>query len=674
VLNSIFISLIGWIPAVVVMFALWPVRKAAAAAVIGAWLLLPPFGISLPGFPDYSKVTAASLGVLFGTMFFGIHHIIAFRPRWFDVPMLLWCFTGLFSSLANGLGPYDGLSESLSLFLNWGFPYFFGRLYFGDSGGLRTFTIGIIVGGLAYVLPCLWEIRMSPQLLEKVYGMSSWQGTRFGGFRPNVFFKTGLELGMWMTAASLAAWWCSRCGVIQKLGQYSFGKVVLPVLLITTVLCRSTGALVLLVAGMFLLSVSTRFKTKILLWALVLFGPVYVTLRVPNLWSGQNVVDLIQNVAPERAKSLADRFHYEDLLVARAIQQPAFGWGGWGRSTVYFSDDYQDENHKVPTDGIWIITLLAKGFVGLILLYFAMELPVLIFLSRFPVRLWSNPRIAPAAIAATLLGLYMVDCLGNGFINIIYVSLSGGLIGLTPQQFGIGPPESHRTKSTANQASRMLDLNSVGVGALPRAATGKQPDHVFPHLVVSPMAVVDQYLILGRSLKSQGRWADAHSAWQKAFNILTELTSRQSDIPDLQRHWCSCGNDLAWLLLNHPGLDSRGPAYALTLATQVTDKCSDDKAYWNTLGAAYFRNGNPNATIAALDRAIALADDGNPFNHVFLAMAYAQLGDREQAQHWLAQAILLKDRDYPNHPELACFCDEARAVVGTNPQATPAAI
>ena len=100
----------------------------------------------------------------------------------------------------------------------------------------------------------------------------------------------------------------------------------------------------------------------------------------------------------------------------------------------------------------------------------------------------------------------------------------------------------------------------------------------------------------------------------------------------------------------------------------------DCEVYWNTLGAAYLCNGEPRAAVTAIDRALAFANDANPFNYVFLAMAYAQLGDREQARHWLAEAILVKERDYQNHHELACFCDEARAVVDADPEDASAVI
>ena len=61
-----------------------------------------------------------------------------------------------------------------------------------------------------------------------------------------------------------------------------------------------------------------------------------------------------------------------------------------------------------------------------------MLLPTLLFVCRFPVRLWASPTFAPMAAMATLMALYMVDCLLNGFINLILVVASGGLICAVP--------------------------------------------------------------------------------------------------------------------------------------------------------------------------------------------------------------------------------------------------
>ena len=87
-----------------------------------------------------------------------------------------------------------------------------------------------------------------------------------------------------------------------------------------------------------------------LLAALLLSGPLYVAVRVTNLWSGQQAVDLAETVVgPERAESLEYRFMCEDLLVEKAIQQPIFGWGGLGRSSVYFYANHHVANRSRPT-------------------------------------------------------------------------------------------------------------------------------------------------------------------------------------------------------------------------------------------------------------------------------------------------------------------------------------
>ena len=110
------------------------------------------------------------------------------------------------------------------------------------------------------------------------------------------------------------------------------------------------------------------------------------------------------------------------------------------------------------------------------------------------------------------------------------------------------------------------------------------------------------------------------------------------------------------------------------MASQVVKRCSDCGAYWNTLGVAYFRAGDFKAAISALDRATALGGGGTPFDHIFLAMAHAQLGNREQSRRWLAQAMIRKEQDYPGHPELGRFCDEARSIIAAVPDAPVVAL
>ncbi len=297
-----YLALFGWIPAVVVMFAMWPVRFAATTAAVGAWLLLPPYRLDIAGLPDYSKNMAAGVGMTLGLFIFDPQRMMSFRPRWFDLPIVLFCFSGTIASVVNGLGLYDGLSDALGYIITLMLPYMIGRILFGDPQGMRFFCVGMIVGGLSYVLPCVFESRMSPILLSSVYGVSHWQGTRFGGYRPSVFFWTGLECGMWMTAATLTAWWLWSCGAYRRIGNLPAGLVVVPILFMTSLICRSTGALLLLIAGMAALWLSRRFRTRLLLLGLVLVAPTYAVARISQVWTGEQAVELATSwIGPDRA-------------------------------------------------------------------------------------------------------------------------------------------------------------------------------------------------------------------------------------------------------------------------------------------------------------------------------------------------------------------------------------
>ena len=328
------VALFGWPFIVLVMFAVLPSRLAAACSVIGAWLFLPPYSLGIAGLPDYSKSTAATIGLALATLIFLPDRLLAFRPRWFDLPMCLFCLSGIVTSLLNGLGLYDGLSDALNQTVIWGMPYFFGRFYFGDLASLGQMTTAIVGGGLCYVPLCHFEMRMMTSIMMRIYGIGRWAagtGLRMGGYRPNVFFSTGLELGLWMTAASLAGWWLWRCSALKKIGPLAFGPIPLLILLVTTILCRSTGAILLLVCGMCLLWLSDRYRTRLLLVALLLAGPLYVGTRTSRLWSGQQAVDIANTfLSPLHAGSLGHRFKCEDLLITKAVQRPMFGWGAGG--------------------------------------------------------------------------------------------------------------------------------------------------------------------------------------------------------------------------------------------------------------------------------------------------------------------------------------------------------
>src|SRR5260370_24213231 len=109
--------------------------------------------------------------VLIWSLFFNVVIGLQLCFRLLALPILVWCCVSTFvSAITNGLGFYDALSAVIANMLIWGVPYLLGRMYFGSVEGLRELAIGLMIGALAYVPFCLYEVRMSPQLHAKIYG------------------------------------------------------------------------------------------------------------------------------------------------------------------------------------------------------------------------------------------------------------------------------------------------------------------------------------------------------------------------------------------------------------------------------------------------------------------------------------------------------------------------
>ena len=630
----IFITLLGWIPLTIGLFVVLRPQRAVVASLAGGYLLLPPASIPISGLPDYDKMMAATVGILLGTLIFQPHRLLEFRLRWFDLPVLCWVIAPIISSMTNGYGLYDGLSASLGNIVRWVLAYFIGRLYLGDLEGLRELTLGIICGGLAYIPLILLEMRLSPFLKGAVYGMYKWEGLRYGSYRPFVFLTTGLELGMWMTGVSLTSLWMWRCGALKRIAGLPFGTLLLPVILVITVLCRSSGAFVLLLAGWSILWTCTRFNTKLPLLALLLISPTYYSLRMSGLWRGDNLVSFIQQLNADRAQSLEYRFSCENILIHRALEQPFFGWAGWGGSRVYESNG----KNWVVTDGIWIIYLGNNGCFGLVAWTSMLLLPPWLFMVRFPVRQWKTDTVGPASVIATILGLYIIDCLLNGFINLLYILGSGALISVYPTESKRGLPIEGSSKGEGPRAPRSGSRWARSeVAELPAESSGSNNQET--HTLSLPQAqLARRYQELARVLKSQGLPAEAKAAWIHALDILTEFAAKYPDLGEAQRYRWECANDLAWFLISQPGLNNDDSQLALRLATQTTQANPDIAAFWNTLGAAFYRTGSHSDAIAALERSIALSGEGTGFDFVFLSLVSAQLGQDEQARHWKTQA------------------------------------
>ncbi len=435
---SIFVPLImfGWIPMILLLFMLMPARRAVIIGFIFAWLFLPNAEYRIPGLPDYTKMSATCVGVFLGGLLFDPEKRLSlFRPSMIDIPMAVFCFCPVITSITNKPLPlWHGMATAVEHMITWGIPYYLGRVYFSDPRSIMELGKGIILGGIAYMPLCAIELRISPRLHKIVYGfklIASHQLSRAGlggisGYRPQVFMLNGLMCGMWMSASTLVCFWYMMCGTWKKVLWVKISFVFLA-LFVMLVLCKATGALGLCIVGMLTLTFIKFTKMKWPILVLLALTPLYIGLRSTNVWTGMNAVDLVvEHVNARRAQSLQFRFENETMLAEHAWNRPFFGWGGYSRA---IPRDPESGEKATIADGFWIITLGQHGWVGVVSFYLILLIPGLFLWKYLPAQYWADPRYGPIVVLATLSGLYSVDCLLNAMINPVFMVAVGGITG-----------------------------------------------------------------------------------------------------------------------------------------------------------------------------------------------------------------------------------------------------
>jgi hypothetical protein len=463
-------ALVACVVVGIVLFRRHPGHRLVIGMYVVGLLFLPEFGTTdyVEGVPPplsfagitLTKPNAISLGLLVGSLLFDRARWLGGRPRWIDLPMIAWCAGPVISSVANSLvygdpvaghvpqssdaiggavswlvasDLYDGVVRAIDVVLTWGVPYCLGRLYLTDARKLGEAVLAVVAGAAAYVPLCYLETLVSPQLHRWVYGFHQHdfvQTIRFDGYRPMVFLEHGLAVGFWMVVGTLAAGWLCFTGPLRRIslfGREVNGLWLVALLGLATVACKSTGALMLGMLGLVILGLAraTRQPTPALI--LLCIAPLYATVRITGVWEAESVVSMTdRSIGKDRAQSLEFRLQNESLLVTKALERPIVGWGGWGRSRIY------DEYGQAITiaDGLWIVTLGERGFLGLVTLGFLLLLPVARLILRHGSRPWTEPAFAGAAVAAVVLGLYSIDCLLNAMVNPVFLLLAGSLTAL----------------------------------------------------------------------------------------------------------------------------------------------------------------------------------------------------------------------------------------------------
>jgi hypothetical protein len=422
------IALIAWVPISMWIFSRFRPARAAALVLVGGMMWLPEAAaFDFPLLPPLHKYSIAAMCALIGAYWKARPRLRAAKfGRGWDVLVFIMMAAEVGTVLTNGdplvygdwkrtelpaFTAYDGLSAAIRDLLDVGVPLLLGRVFLRTPKDLRDVFGVLVIAGLVYSLPELWEIRMSPMLHQNIYGFQArtdWlQNIRMGGYRPTVFMGHGLVVGFFMFICTMAAVGMHRAGRRAVFGV-PLGLVV-GYLFIMLVLCKAAAALVYGAVGFLLIRyLSIKNQLRVLVF-LALIVVSYPALRLTNVFPTESILGAARLMGKDRADSLQFRFDNEDILLIKAEERPWFGWGGFGRERVYDADTGKD---IVIQDGHWIPLFGMKGVVGFVCYYLLLLMPV--------VQAWRYMRSVPARsdrVLLTTLGYIVSICCVNELPN-----------------------------------------------------------------------------------------------------------------------------------------------------------------------------------------------------------------------------------------------------------------
>ncbi len=433
-----YVALLIWPVVALYLYSRLPVAQATLWTIVAGYLLLPSgVGIKFKMIPVFDKVTIPNICALIGCAIYARRRPIFFSRFGLAEILLLGILIGPFiTSMLNGdtirigetvlpgVGAYDAGSTAIYEFM-FILPFLIGRQYLRSTeDNVQIFRVAA-VAGLAYSLPMLFEIRMSPQLATWIYGYfpdSLAIEVRQGGFRPVVFLQNGLLVALFAMTAVVAA--ATLWRINARIGKWSLGGIT-GYLAFILVLCKTFSSLVYgAIAAPLARWGSPRLQLRVGC-LLVTIALAYPMLRVADLVPTTSILDAVRVVSVGRAESLETRFVNEDELLHHAWERRWFGWGRYGRSRVYHGWLGADTS---ITDGYWIITLGSFGIVGFVATFGTLALSV--FRAAMALRYTQNMRDAVCLGALSLIvGFNIFDLLPNASITPWLWLIAGALLG-----------------------------------------------------------------------------------------------------------------------------------------------------------------------------------------------------------------------------------------------------
>lgn len=438
--GNIFASLVLglWPLACWILFTRLDVARALIWSVLASYMFLPPLvSFDLPMVPGMTKDTLPAVCALVAVL-----TLVKDRPSfWPQSPvtkllMVVFLLSPCCTVLANGdpvavvgqvlpgLRTYDSVAALVAQALVL-IPFVLGRHYLGNPQGMEALCKALVLAGLIYSVPMLYESRMSPQLNVMIYGFFQHdfaQAIRFGGFRPFVFMPHGLWVGFFTFMCVAAAALRYRQAIKAQKGK---ALMVLLYLVMMLVLCRSAGPViygVVIVPLVLFLPLRIQVLVAVVMTAIVIGYPL---LRGLQLIPVEALIKQSLLMDQDRGLSLQFRLLNEELLLNHAAMRPWFGWGGYGRNFLY---DPLSGEINVIADGGWIIALGTFGWLGYLSKFGLMSLSIF--------ALWRAARgqkaqaLTPAACAvALILAANLFDLLPNDTQIPFTWLMSGAVLG-----------------------------------------------------------------------------------------------------------------------------------------------------------------------------------------------------------------------------------------------------
>ena len=432
-----YIALILWPIAAKKILNRFDLTTGVILALVIPYLLLPvKTTIDLPLIPALDKHLIPALSAFFWLWFSSNRPVIFPQSRIICLAYITLILTPIGTIYLNqenlhygdrtlgAMGFKDFVNITLNNFAFFIVPMVLGFNYLNTEKSHRQFLIVIAFAGLAYSLPVLWEIRMSPQLHSKLYGFFPHdfrQQIRQGGFRAVVFLGHGLLVAIFLAMSFLAIATLLK----EKIKIFRIPNLYLFLYMLgVIIISKSLGALVFaMVLCPLIFFFSTRWQVT-LSAIIVTIVAIYPGIRNNKVVPIESIVPLFAQYDVDRADSLNFRFQNENILLDKANERAFFGWGSWGRNRVY--DEITGKDLSI-TDGEWIIYYGIFGWLGYLSIFGLLCLPILIL--RRAAKKYKCPLSQPTATLCLILAMNLLDILPNASLSTLSCLLSGAILG-----------------------------------------------------------------------------------------------------------------------------------------------------------------------------------------------------------------------------------------------------